>query len=174
MAKQKYLEAGKITSVHGIKGEVKVQPMCDSPEFLAEFDLLYYKSGTPVKIEYARANKNMVIMKIEGITTADEAQKLRGRVLYLDRNDVDLPQGCYFIQDLLGMTVKDNDSGEEYGVLTQVYATGANDVYEIRSQSGKEYLIPAIPDVIMKNDLDNNVMYIKPLDGLFDDGGKQD
>ncbi len=169
MAGEKYLEAGKITSVHGIRGEVKVLPLCDDPQLLVQLDTLYYKSGVPVMIEYARVHKNMVIMKLENVSSADEAQKLRGRVLYLDRDDVELPQGCYFIQDLLGMTVKDSESGKVYGTLTDVFQTGANDVYTVVSAEGKEYLVPAVPDVIMKNDLDNNIMYIKPLDGLFDE-----
>lgn len=168
LAKSRYLEIGKITSVHGIRGEVKVQPWCDEAEFLTEFDVLHYKSGDPVDIEYARVHKNMVIMKILGCDTAEQAQKLRGRVLYMDRDDVELPEGSYFIQDLIGMTVKDDDTGGVYGTLIDVSQTGANDVYTVKSEEGKEYLIPAIPDVIMKNDLENNIMYIKPLDGLFD------
>ena len=168
MPKSRFLEIGKITSVHGIRGEVKVQPWCDEAEFLAEFDVLHYKSGDPIDIEYARVHKNMVIMKIAGCDTAEQAQKLRGRVLYMDRDEVELPEGCYFIQDLIGMTVIDDDTGAVYGKLTDVSQTGANDVYTVTSDDGREYLIPAIPDVIMKNDLENDTMYIKPLEGLLD------
>lgn len=168
MSKSRFLEIGKITSVHGIRGEVKVQPWCDEAEFLAEFDVLHYKSGDPIDIEYARVHKNMVIMKIAGCDTAEQAQKLRGRVLYMDRDEVELPEGCYFIQDLIGMTVIDDDTGAVYGKLTDVSQTGANDVYTVTSDDGREYLIPAIPDVIMKNDLENDIMYIKPLEGLLD------
>ncbi len=168
MAKKQYLEIGKISSVHGIRGEVKVTPWCDEPAFLAGFDRLYYKSGTPVDIEYSRVFKNTVIMKISGCGTADEAGKLRGRVLYMDRNDVELPQGCYFVQDLIGLTVVDSETDEIYGVLTEVSQTGANDVYAVRSESGREILIPAIPSVIMKNDIDGGKMFVKLPDGLLD------
>ena len=91
---KQYLEIGKIVSVFGLKGEIKVQPWCDSPELLCEFDTLYWKSGTPVKVERARVQKNIVVMKLEECDTVEAAQKLRGRVLYMDRNDVELEEGA--------------------------------------------------------------------------------
>lgn len=168
MSGKKLLEAGKIVTVFGLKGEVKVQPWCDTPEFLCEFDTLYYKSGTPVNVERARVQKNMVIMKIEGTDSVEEAQKLRNRVLYIDREDVELDDGCYFIQDLIGLTVMESKDGKVYGKLSDVSQTGANDVYHIKAEDGKEYLIPAIPDVIDSIDLEGGIMKITALDGLFD------
>lgn len=162
------LQIGKITSVFGIKGEVKVQPWCDSPELLCEFDTLYWKSGTPVKIESSRVQKNMVVMKIEGVDDPDAAQKLRNHVLYMDRNDVELDEGSYFIADLIGLTVVDSRDGKVYGMLSDVTETGANDVYHITDEDGKLLLIPAIPEVVDKVDIDGGVMEITPLDGLFD------
>ncbi|MBR1562282.1 MAG: 16S rRNA processing protein RimM [Ruminococcus sp.] len=168
MSGKKLLEAGKIVTVFGLKGEVKVQPWCDTPEFLCEFDTLYYKSGTPVNVERARVQKNMVIMKIEGTDSVEEAQKLRNRVLYIDREDVELDEGCYFIQDLIGLTVMESKDGKVYGKLSDVSQTGANDVYHIKAEDGKEYLIPAIPEVIDSIDLEGGIMKITALDGLFD------
>jgi 16S rRNA processing protein RimM len=166
--KKQLLEIGKITSVFGIKGEVKVQPWCDSPELLCEFEELYWKSGTPVTIERARVQKNMAIIKIEGIDDADAALKLRNRVLYMNRDDVQLEDGSYFIADLLGLEVKDSKTGELYGKLTDVTETGANDVYHIESPDGRLLLIPAIPEVIDRVDIEGGIMEITPLDGLFD------
>lgn len=166
---EKLIETGKIVSVFGIKGEVKVQPWCDDPQLLCEMERLYYKSGTAVEIQHARVAKNIVIMKIKGVDTANEANKLRNRVLYLDRDDVELEQGEYFIQDLIGLTVRDAVSDREYGVITDVSQTGANDVYHIRSHDGKMYYIPAIKDVVRQTDIEGGVMLITPLDGLFDD-----
>ena len=164
----KLLEAGKIVSVFGLKGEVKVQPWCDTPDFLCEFDTLYYKSGTPVEVERARVQKNIVVMKIKGVDTANDANKLRNRVLYLDRDDVELEEGAYFIQDLIGLVVKDADSGREYGTITDVTQTGANDVYHIKAADGKMYYIPAIKDVVKSTDIEGGVMLITPLEGLFE------
>ena len=165
---KKYLEIGKIVSVFGIKGEVKVEPWCDSPEFICEFDTLYYKSGTPVEIERSRVHKNQALLKIKGIDTPEEGVKLRGRVLYMDRDDVELDEGAYFQQDIIGLAVKDSASGEEYGTVSDVLETGANDVYEITDKEGGKKYIPAIPDVIDKVDLENGIMTITPLEGLFD------
>lgn len=165
---KQFLEIGKITSIFGIKGEVKVQPWCDSPELLCEFDTLYWKSGTPVEIEYSRVQKNMAVMKIKGVDDADSAQKLRNHVLYMNRDDVELEEGSYFIADLIGLTVSDSATGEVYGTLCDVTETGANDVYHITSESGRLLLIPAIPEVIDEIDLENGSMKITPLKGLFD------
>lgn len=165
---KKYLEAGKIVSVFGIKGEIKVQPWCDGPEFLCGFDTLCYKSGTPVEIERSRVAKNIVVMKVKGVDTVEEAQKLRNRVLYIDRDDVELDEGCYFVQDLIGLEVVDADSGESYGKITDVSQTGANDVYHITDEKGNVKLIPAIPEVVAETDIEGGVMKITPLEGLFD------
>ena len=163
-----YLEIGKIVSVFGLKGEVKVQPWCDTPDFLCEFDTLYWKSGTPVNVVHSRVQKNIVVMKIKGCDTVEEAQKLRGRVLYMDRDDVELEEGAYFVQDLIGLKVVDADTGEEYGELAEVSETGANDVYHLRRSDGTMCYIPAIPDVVKETDIEGGIMKITPLDGLFD------
>lgn len=165
---QQFLEIGKIVSVFGIRGEVKVQPWCDSPQFLCEFDTLYYKSGTPVNIIKSRVAKNIVVMKIEGIDTVEQAQALRNRVLYMDRNDVELAEGSYFIQDLIGLTVIDADTEQVYGKICDVTETGANDVYHIKDKDGQMRYIPAIPQVVINVDIKNSEMLIRPLDGLFE------
>lgn len=165
---KQYLEIGKIVSVFGLKGEVKVNPWCDTPDFLCGFDTLYYKSRTPVRIEKARVHKNIVVLKIKGVDTVEEAQKLRNRILYMDRNDVGLEEGCYFVQDLISLKVINGSTSEEYGIITDVTQTGANDVYHIKSSDGKMYYIPAIPHVIKEIDLEAGIMKIIPLEGLFD------
>ena len=167
---KEYLEIGKITSTHGIKGEMRFQPWCDGPEFLTQFKTLYYdkKGEKPVKIK-ARANGAMAIVKIEGIDTVEEASKLRDKVLYMKRSDARLPEGQYFIQELIGCDVIDADNESIcYGVLTDVSQTGANDVWHIE-KDGNEYLIPAIPPVVISTDVENNTIKIRPLRGIFDD-----
>ena len=168
MDKKNLLEIGKITSIVGLKGEVKVYPWCDSPALLCELETLYWKSGTPVKVEKGRVQKNMAVLKLEGVDTPEAAQKLRNHVLYMDREDVELEEGSWFIADLIGLTVKDSTSGEVYGTLSDVTETGANDVYHIKAEDGRELLLPAIPQVIDNIDLEAGVMEITPLDGLFD------
>ncbi len=167
---KRYLEIGKIVSVHGLKGDVKVEPWCNEPEFICEFDRLYSKDGKKkYEIERCRIQKNTAIMKIKGIDSVEEGQAMRNKLLFMDRNDVELEDGFYFFQDLIGLEVLNADSKEAYGSITDVLQTGANDVYEIKSADSKEYYIPAIPDVIDSIDLEGGKMLIRPLEGLFDE-----
>ena len=155
---KQYLEIGKIVNVHGLRGDVKVVPWCDEPEFLCEFDTLYLgKAQKPVNVTAARLQKGNVLLHLEGVDTVEAAEQLRNQVLYMDRDEVELEEGVYFIQDLIGLEV-----------LSDVMQTGANDVYEIKDETGKTVLIPAIPDVVQETDLDGGVMRIRPLEGLFD------
>ncbi len=171
MMKKQFLEIGKIVTTHGIAGEVRVQAWCDTNDFLTEFAVLYFDKGkTPLRIERARTHKNIVILKIKGIDDMNTAQTLRNRVLYVNRDDIELEENTYFIQDLIGCHVVDyEDPQKEYGVLVEVSQTGANDVYHIKDEAGKIVLIPAIPDVIRMTDVDSQRMEITPLKGLFDD-----
>ena len=166
---KQYLEIGKIVNVHGLRRDVKVVPWCDEPEFLCEFDTLYLgKAQKPVNVTAARLQKGNVLLHLEGVDTVEAAEQLRNQVLYMDRDEVELEEGVYFIQDLIGLEVLDADTGKSYGKLSDVMQTGANDVYEIKDETGKTVLIPAIPDVVQETDLDGGVMRIRPLEGLFD------
>ena len=166
---KQYLEIGKIVNVHGLRGDVNVVPLGDEPEFLCEFDTLYLgKAQKPVNVTAARLQKGNVLLHLEGVDTVEAAEQLRNQVLYMDRDEVELEEGVYFIQDLIGLEVLDADTGKSYGKLSDVMQTGANDVYEIKDETGKTVLIPAIPDVVQETDLDGGVMRIRPLEGLFD------
>ena len=166
---KEYLEIGKITSTHGIKGEVRVQPWCDSPEFMKKFKTLYFdkKGEKPVSVS-CRPNGNMVIMKMQGVDTVEEASKYREKILYMKRSDAKLPKGTWFIQELIDCKVVDaDDENISYGILSDVSETGANDVWHI-TKDGKEYLIPAIPSVVISTDVVEGIIKIRPLKGIFD------
>ena len=167
MVKQ-YLEAGKIVGTHGLRGEVRIDPWCDSTEFLCKFKRLYYADGTEIQVVSARPHKNIAIVLFKGITSVEQAEVLRGKVVYIDRKDVRLPKNTYFIQDIIGLKAVDADTNKEYGEVTDVMKTGANDVYQI-TKDGKDYLIPVIPDVVIKTDIENGILTIRPLEGIFDD-----
>ena len=168
--KKQFLEIGKIVNVHGLGGVVKVMPWCDSAEFLCEFETLYRgKDHTPMEIERASVQKNMALIKFAGIDTPEAANALRNTVLYMNRADVELDDDTYFIQDLQGMQVVDDDDGRTYGTLHDVLQTGANDVYEVQSPAGKMLLVPVIPEVVLKVDFETDTITIRPLKGLFDD-----
>ncbi len=166
--KKRFLECGKIVATHGLRGEVKVLPWCDGPEALVPIKTFYLDGGnTPKRAERCRIQKNMVLLKLEGVDTPEAAQALRGRVLWLDREEDTLEEGQYYIQDLIGLTVEDADTGERYGTLRDVTETGANDVYHVAFPDGRVQLVPAIPQVIAKIDIDGGKMLIRPLEGLF-------
>lgn len=167
---KRYLEAGQIVSTHGLNGEVRVMPWCDSPEFLTGFDTFYRSDGqNTLNVRSARIQKNLVLMRFEGVDDIDAAMKLLKTVLYIDRHDVELPEGSYFEQDMIGLQVLDYETGACYGTLTEVSQTGANDVYTVKRPEGDEVLIPAIRDVIRSVDPEGGRMLITPLKGLFED-----
>ena len=170
MLKQ-YLEIGQIVSTHGVKGELRVNPWCDSPEFMKKFKTLYFdKNGEKsVKVTSCRPHGNVVILKIEGVDTVEDAQKLRNKTLFMNRADAKLRKGDWFIQDLIGCTVYDaDDNAKIYGTLTDVAQTGANDIWYIENNN-KEYIIPAIKDVVINVDVENESVFIRPLRGIFDE-----
>lgn len=164
--KNKYLDAGKIVNTHGIRGEIKIYPLCDSPEFLLEFDR-FFIDKEEVEVISSRVHKNVTLMKLKGIEHIDQAEAMVGKILQINCDDVELDDGQYFIEDLIGLRVIDADSGKEYGKLKSVIQTGANDVYEVQGE--KLYLVPKIDDVVLDTDLDKGVIIIRPLKGLFDD-----
>lgn len=168
--KKQFLEVGRIVGTHGIRGELRVEPWCDSPDFLAQFKTLYYNSGDEKIKVSCRPHKNIVLMKIKGVETIEEAEVLRGRILYIDRNSVKLSEGKNFVQDLLGCKVLNADDKDiEYGTIVDVFKTGANDVYTVKNASGKEYLIPVIDSVVVEKNVDDGIVLIRPMEGLFDD-----
>ena len=169
MIKQ-YLEIGEITGTHGVRGEVRVNPWCDSPDFIKKFKTLYFdREGSQAVKVSSRSHGKMALVKIDGVDTVEEARKLRGRILWMKRSDAHLPEGRYFIAELIGCRVFDADDPEKcYGELTDVSWTGANDVWHI-TNGGREYLIPSIPDVVIDTDVAWDRIIIRPLKGIFDD-----
>ncbi len=169
---KEYLEIGQIVSTHGIKGEVRLNPWCDTPAFVKKFKTLYRdeKGSSSFKVVACRPHGNVAVLKLEGIDTVEQAQRLRNTVLYMKRSDVNLPEGKWFISELIGCTVLDYDNeGICYGTITDVDSGMANDIWYITTPEGKEVLIPAIKDVVIKCDVAQDKAYIRPLRGLFDE-----
>lgn len=169
MAKQ-YLEAGKITGPHGIKGDIKITPWCNGCDFLCDFDGFYFDEGKNfIKIKFAKVHKNIVITHFDGIETIEQAEKLRGKIIYINKNKVNLPEDEYFIQDIIGLDVFDKNTNELYGKITEVFKTGANDVYQVTSKENKNYLIPVIKEVVIDIDIPGGKINIVPIKGIFGD-----
>lgn len=168
MIKQ-FLEVGKIVGTHGLNGEVRVECWCDSPEFLCYFKNLYFKEGQEKIQVKSRPHKNIALVKIKNVNSIEEADMLRGKVLYINRDDINFEEGVNFVQDLLGCVVKDIDTGAVYGKITDVLYTGANDVYEVTNGDNKKFYVPVIEQVVINKDVENEVVEIRPMKGLFDD-----
>lgn len=168
--KKQFLDSGKIVGTHGIKGEVRIEPWCDSPEFLCAFKKLYLDDNGQTFIEVkSRPHKNITLAKIKGVDTIEQAEKFRGKVVYINREDITLDEGVNFVQDLIGLEVKDAENGTVYGKITDVLRTGANDVYEITDSNNKKYLAPVIDEVVEEINVDGGFVLIHPMKGIFDD-----
>ena len=161
-----YLEVGKVTNVHGLMGEVKVQPWADSPEFLCQFKTLYVdEAHFPMTVQRARVHKNMVIIKFEGPTDVPSAMSLRNAILYIDRADVTLPQGAFFLADIYGLEVRDAATGAVLGKIEDVLTLPANNVYVVRGGE-RELMIPAVPQFIAETNVEQGFLLVHLMEGL--------
>ncbi len=166
--KKEFLEIGKVVGTHGVRGMVRIQPWSDDGEFLTNFKKFYLEGGkTKIEINKITPHGNVVLAAVKGVDSIEEAEKLRNRVLYIKRADAKLPEGRYFVSEIIGAHTFDADTGAFLGVLADVSPTGANDVWHIKNGE-REYLVPAIPDVIVDVDIDADKVVIRPLKGIFD------
>lgn len=163
-----YLSVGKITSAYGVNGEVKVYPLTDHLDRFYDLDYVYIFEETgkiSLNVETVRFIKNLVIVKFKEINDRNEAEKLKGKLIKITRdNAVKLDDDEYFIKDLLNMKVYTDDQ-KELGILKDVLKTGANDVYVVKTDE-RDILIPAIKDVIKKVDIKERKMTVHLLEGL--------
>ena len=163
---KQYLEVGKVTNVHGLMGEVKVQPWADSPEFLCQFKTLYVdEAHFPMTVQRARVHKNMVIIKFDGPTDVPSALSLRNAILYIDRSDVDLPEGAFFLADIYGLAVRDAATGEVLGKIADVLTLPANNVYVVKG-GARELMIPAVPQFIAETNVEGGYLRVNLMEGL--------
>lgn len=162
-----FIPVGQIVNAHGIRGEVKLNPVGFDPAFVASFKTLYI-GGAETKVKSSRVHKSTVLLTLPGVEDMDTALALKGRQVSIRRTDAHLPSGEYFDAELQGLTVLDDDTGEELGKLTRVLNYPAHKVYEV--QGRREYLIPAVKDVFIRQvDLDGEVMRVKNMKGLATD-----
>ncbi|WP_394522181.1 ribosome maturation factor RimM [Lacrimispora sp. JR3] len=165
------LRVGVISSTHGVKGEVKVFPTTDDAGRFKNLKKVILDTGREqmdLEIQGVKFFKNMVILKFKGYDSINEIEKYKGKDLLITRDQaVDLGPDENFIVDLIGLRVITED-GNEFGTLTDVLKTGANDVYEVKTTDGKEVLLPAIRECVLKVDLENKTVTVHIMDGLLD------
>jgi len=167
-----FFQVGIITAVHGVKGEVKVFPTTDDAKRFKRLKEVIVDTGKEritMEIEDVKFLKQFAVLKFRGIDNIEEAQKYRGSVLQVARKDaVRLGRNEYFVADLMGLRVRDED-GSEIGVLRDVMKTGANDVYVIDLDDGRELLLPAIRQCVLEVDVEAGYVRIHILEGLLDE-----
>jgi len=168
-----YLIIGKFIKPFGIKGELKLLPITDNPDRFKQLDFAFTKkksSFEKIEIESARNCEKYVLLKIKDINSRDDAELLRGELLYINReNAIKIDKDSYYYYDLLGCKVIALD-GELIGELIDIRNTGDYDIYLIRSNKDekKEYMIPAVSDIVKNIDINAKEIKIKVLNGLFD------
>lgn len=165
------LRVGVISSTHGVKGEVKVFPTTDDPARFKSLKKVMLDTGREhmdLEIQGVKFFKNMVILKFKGFDSIDEIEKYKGKDLLISRDQaVKLGPDENFIIDLIGLRVV-TEGGAEFGTLTDVIKTGANDVYEVRTGEGKDVLLPAIKECVLGVDLEEGIITVHIMDGLLD------
>lgn len=165
--KQELIPVGTIVNAHGIRGEVKLNPVGFDPAFLAEFDR-FNIGGKETAVCSARVHKSVVLLTLPGVEDMDAALALKGKSVCIYAEDVELPEGEYFDAELEGCTVVDDATGEALGKLTRVLHYPAHKVYEVKGE--REYLIPAVPQVfIAAVDIDAGVVRVHMMKGLASD-----
>ena len=166
-----FLQVGVITATHGIRGEVKVFPTTDDPERFLDLEIVYLDTGREKKlltISSVKFFKQFVILKFKEFDNINDVEPFCKKSLLVTRDQaVPLEEDEYFIADLIGLRVI-TDEDKVLGELTDVLETGANDVYQVTDENGKEILLPAIKDCILSVDLEKGEMKVHILEGLLD------
>ena len=158
----KFIEAGEIVNVHGLRGEVKVLCWLDDPEMLCEFDRCRIH-GKEYEMEQVRVQKTCNLVKLQGVDTVEEAQKMRGKVIELYREDID--DEVIFADELLNVEVF--SEGKKIGKVVDVLDYPGNMVYVVRGEH--EYMIPAVKAFVLSTDLEKNEMQVKLIEGMRSD-----
>ena len=158
----KYLEGGVIVTTHGIKGEVMIQPWVDDAEFLKKFKHLYINEK-PYKLLSGRVHKNFLLAELEGVSDVNAAMVLKGKVVFIDRDEAKLPKGAFFLRDIIGASVVD-ETGLELGKITDVLELPAGNVYEVKGE--REILIPAVPQFILNTDVNAGIITVRLIEGM--------
>ena len=166
--KDDLLEIGKIVNTHGIRGEVKIQPWCDEPELFDELEYLFIE-GEKYNIVRNRFHKTCQIVQLENVNSIDDAERFKNQIVYINRDALELPEGRYYIADIEGLTVKEQN-GRILGVVDEIIKTGSNDVYSLKDTFNKKpVLIPVIEGVVLETNIDGGDIVVKLPKGLIDD-----
>ena len=159
---KEYLDCGQIVNTHGVRGEVRIVPWADSPDFLCQFSTLYI-DGAPRRVLSGRVHKGSVIAKLDGVDTVEEAMLLRDKTVQIRRADAKLRSGTFFMADIIGLDVVDED-GRKLGTLKEVLSPSVQQVYVIEGE--REIMIPAVPEFILETNIDGGYLKVRLIEGM--------
>ncbi|MBD5133634.1 MAG: 16S rRNA processing protein RimM [Clostridiales bacterium] len=157
-----FLDCGQIVNTHGIHGEVRIVPWADSPEFLCRFSTLYV-DGKPIRVTSSRVHKGSVIAKLDGVDTVEQAMILKGKTVQIRRSDAKLPEGAFFLADIIGLDVVD-EAGSRLGTLKEVLSPSHQQVYVVEGE--REILIPAVPEFILETNIKDGYIRVRLIEGM--------
>ncbi len=162
--KENLLPTGQIVNTHGLRGHVKVMPWADDPDDLLDFDR-FFIDGKEYEVEHASRQKNMILLKLAGVDSIEDAALLRNKEIAISRDDIELEEGVVFIADLIGVPVL--AEGVEIGKITEVLTPPGNDVYVVKGQH--EYMIPAVKEFIEELNPDAGYVKVRLIEGMQTD-----
>ncbi len=167
--KKQYLEAGEFVTTHGIGGELRLYPWCDSVDFLTGFDRFFLseRGEGVLKLMSVRPHKNVCVVKVDGVDSVEEARCLIGKTIYIAREDAGLEDGRYFVQDILGARVEHADTSHCYGYIEEVTHPGRHDVWRVKDGES-EYWFPAVEPFLVELDIEKEVAFVRPIEGMFE------
>lgn len=157
-----FLDCGQIVNTHGIHGEVRIVPWADSPDFLRQFSTLYV-DGRALAVTASRVHKGSVIARLQGVDTVEGAMALKGKTVQLCRADVKLPDGAFFLADIIGLDVVDENENK-LGTLKEVLSPSVQQIYVVEGQ--REIMIPAVPEFILETNIEAGYIRVRLIEGM--------
>jgi len=167
------ISIGYVSAAHGVKGEVRIVPLTDFPERFDGMEVLsLYLNGAPLRrlnVSRVRRHEGKGELIVESdVPNRNEAERLVGASVLIEPEDrVPLPEGSFWVDDLIGLSVVDKKEGKVLGVVEDLLSAGGNEVYEIRDENGKRHYIPAVGDFVKEIDLPSGKMSVELIEGLW-------
>ena len=167
---QEWIVVGELVGAFGIRGEVKLRPLTDFPERFERTPIVYVgEKHVPYRVEQAHMHKQQVLLRLEGVGDVDAAERLHGEQVWIPASELTpLQEDQFYLHDVVGLRVQ-HVNGQPLGIVADVLSTGANDIFVVRDEQGKEVLLPVVKSFVKQIDLAQGLILVDPIPGLFDD-----
>ena len=166
---QKYLECARVAGTHGVRGALRLASLCDSPEVLASLPKMFKKTKdgfVKLTVAHSFVHKSFAVVTFEEIPSLDEAIVMKNALLYAERDDIPREDGAFFVCDLIGLEIRDEDTGELYGTLKEIISPAGRDVYVVSGENG-EFMIPCVPEFVIRIAPDEGKITVRLIEGMI-------